>query len=313
MKVDLLLAILSVPMAGGVAATWLWARRRERAVVAARLQKFMPLLPDADGSGDEIPHLISKNADRPKTWLTSLLSQAAMDDDQATFNFIAISALLLLLPFVIAFVFELNLVVAVGVGCLLALVPFVVVKSKAESRRVKFCEQLPDAIDLMVAVLRSGHSISQAVRAVSQEVPLPCGEEFEAILQRMNLGQPLSESLVLSARRFQSYELDLLRRAVAIQSEVGGSLAELLDKTNSTLRQRLKLVRQLRVITVQSRLSAQIVGFLPVVVGLGLNFISPGYLSILTNDKLGQMMLAAVVVLEIVGIAVMQRMSTMKV
>jgi tight adherence protein B len=129
----------------------------------------------------------------------------------------------------------------------------------------------------------------------------------------MNLGQPLSDSLVLSARRFQSYELDLLRRAVAIQAEVGGSLAELMDKTNHTLRQRLKLVRQLRVVTAQSRLSAHIVGFLPIVLAIGLNFLSPGYLGLLTGDKLGQMLLIAVVILEIVGIFVMRRMSTMKV
>jgi tight adherence protein B len=313
MKLDLLFAILSLPLAGGIGATWLWARRRERDLVTNRLQKFMPQAQRSDGSGDDIPHLILKNADQPKTWLTTLLSQAAMDDEQAPLTFIAVSSALLILPALVAYLFDFNLFVGAGVGALLAFIPFLVVKTKAENRRVKFCEQLPDAIDLMVAVLRSGHSISQAVRAVSQEVPVPCGEEFEAVLQRMNLGQPLADSLVLSARRFQSYELDLLRRAVAIQSEVGGSLAELLDKTNSTLRQRLKLVRQLRVITVQSRLSAQIVGFLPVVVGLGLNFISPGYLSILTNDKLGQMMLVAVVILEVVGIVVMRRMSTMKV
>jgi tight adherence protein B len=145
------------------------------------------------------------------------------------------------------------------------------------------------------------------------EIPKPCGEEFEAILHRMNLGQPLADSLVLSARNFKSYELDLLRRAVSIQSEVGGSLAELLEKTNSTLRQRLRLVRQLKVVTAPSRLSANIIGLLPVVLAVGLNFISPGYMDILLADRLGQMMLVGVVILEVVGIMVMRRMSTMKV
>ncbi|MBS1990331.1 MAG: type II secretion system F family protein [Cyanobacteria bacterium SZAS LIN-3] len=318
MKVDLLLAILSVPLAGGVAATWLWGRRRERTSIAQRLQKFVPREQDenpvtilkAEKSG--VSELVERlNGVIDLSPMRRLLAEAAMEDKLGSI----ISAVILLfaLPLLVAIFFNLNLFVSSGVALGLSTVPVFFVKSRADSRRAKFCEQLPDAIDLMVAVLRSGHSVSQAVRAVSQEIPSPCGEEFEAILQRMNLGQPLSDSLEISSLKFQSYELDLLRRAVAIQAEVGGSLAELLDKTNHTLRQRLKLVRQLRVVTAQSRLSAQIVGALPVVLGIGLNIISPGYLNVLTNDGLGQIMLVAVVILEVVGIVVMRRMSTMKV
>ena len=87
--------------------------------------------------------------------------------------------------------------IGVGTGILLAIVPFIVLNHKAETRRTKFCSQLPDAIDLIVAVLRSGHSVSQAVKSVGQEIANPCGEEFEAILHRMNLGQPLAEFLLI--------------------------------------------------------------------------------------------------------------------
>jgi tight adherence protein B len=319
MKIDLLMAILSFPLAGGIAATWLWGRRRERSSVSIRLQKFMPRV------NTEGPRTILKSAEWNDAraflqafdgilglaWLRTVLMEAAMEDQMATV--LASVFLLLILPDVLAYLFGLNLFIATGLGPFLACVPLFVIKQKADALRSKFCEQLPDAIDLMVAVLRSGHSVSQAVKAVSLEVAKPCGEEFGAVLQRMNLGQPLSDALVIAARRFQSYELDLLRRAVAIQSEVGGSLAELLDKTNSTLRQRLKLVRQLRVVTAQSRLSAHIVGFLPIVLAVGLNFISPGYIGLLTGDKLGQTLLVVVVILEIVGIFVMRRMSTLKV
>jgi tight adherence protein B len=319
MKLDLLVAILSLPLAGGIAATWLWGRRRERSSVSMRLQKFIPRI------NEEAPLTILKSTEWHEAreflqsfdgilglaWLRTMLMEAAIEDQMA--QVLSFVFLLLIAPDLVAYTFGLNLFVATGLGLLLACLPIFVIKSKADSRRAKFCEQLPDAIDLMVAVLRSGHSVSQSVKAVSLEVASPCGDEFAAILQRMNLGQPLSDSLVLSARRFQSYELDLLRRAVAIQAEVGGSLAELLDKTNSTLRQRLRLVRQLRTVTAQSRLSAHIVGFLPIVLAVGLNFISPGYLGLLTGDKLGQMLLVAVVILEIIGIFVMRRMSTMKV
>jgi tight adherence protein B len=141
----------------------------------------------------------------------------------------------------------------------------------------------------------------------------PLGPEFMSVFQRMNLGQPLPEALSYSVEKFQSYELDLIKRAVAIQSEVGGSLAELLDKTNQSLRQRLKLVRQVRVLTTQSRLTAVIVGILPVVLALALETISPGYLSPLTESDIGRVLIGLAVLLEILGLLVMRRMASIKV
>jgi tight adherence protein B len=118
---------------------------------------------------------------------------------------------------------------------------------------------------------------------------------------------------MVSAKRFQSYELDLMRKAVAIQNEVGGSLAELLDKTNHTLRERLKQAKQLKVITAQSRLSAGIVGLLPIVLAIGLNIMSPGYLNMLVEDPMGRLLLCASIFLELLGVYVMKKMSTMKI
>jgi tight adherence protein B len=220
---------------------------------------------------------------------------------------------LFLAPVVIAAVLNLNVIMAALLGLGVCAVPFVVLRAKSEAVRTRFTEQLPDAIDLMVAILRSGHSVSQSVEAVAQDLPTPCGPEFESVQHRMNLGQPLAEALAYSARRFESYELDLMRRAVAIQNDVGGSLAELLEKTNVTLRQRLKLARQLKVITAQSRLSAQIVGVLPFVLVIALNFMSPGYIQTLWDDQLGQMLLCGAVVLQGIGVVVMQRMSAMRI
>ncbi len=83
--------------------------------------------------------------------------------------------------------------------------------------------------------------------------------------------------------------------------------------TNDTLRQRLKLARQLKVVTAQSRLSAQIVGLLPIILAVGLNSLSPGYMQLLIQDKLGQALLTASILLELIGLFIMQKMSTMKV
>jgi len=319
MRFDLLLGLLAVPLVGGVVSTRLWFRYKEQGTIAMRLARSTQttILPPPDtllkeynwtnreATGKFILELPGLNA------INKMLIASGLEDK--LLFFLASTLVLFLLPLLIAFACGINSFCSSLVGLALASLPLIILKSKAEMRRTRFCEQLPDAIDLMVAVLRSGHSISQAVQAVASEIPAPCGKEYEAILNRMNLGQPLSESLLLSYRLFRSYELDLMRRAVAIQAEVGGSLAELLEKTNLTLRQRLKLSRELKVITAQSRLSAQIVGSLPIVLAIALNAMSPGYLQLLLQDRLGQILLGSTLVLEIIGILLMNRMSTMKI
>lgn len=206
-----------------------------------------------------------------------------------------------------------SLLIAVGAGLALATLPYLYLLLAATRMKQKFIQQLPEATDLIVSVLRTGHSIPRAVQTVAEEIPAPLGTEFQEIHQRLNLGQPLSEALSASAVKYDSHELDLIRRAVAIQTEVGGSLAELLDKTNSTLRQRLKLVRHIRVLTSQSRLTGIIVGALPILLALVLNYLKPGYLDPLFNKEMGRLLLIVAVGLQIVGMMIMRKLSTMKV
>ena len=322
MKTALLLGILAIPVVSGVIATRIWIKRKERGAITNRLSQWLeapnktaavaPLtVLKAQAKTSSIESLSQLLDNLPGLGaLQSLLWQAGLEDQLS--SILIMELMLLLAPPLVAFALDLNMALAAIASVVLSLLPILVLKNIAEKRRSKFRELLPNAIDLMVAVLRSGHSIPQAVKAVAQESPTPCGPEFDAVLQRLNLGQPLSESLINSSKRFQSYEMDLLRRAVAIQAEVGGSLAELLDKTNTTLRERLKLAKQLRVITAQSRLSAGIVGMLPIVLAIAVNFMSPGYLQLLVDDPLGRLLLIASVVLEILGVYVMHKMSTMK-
>ena len=231
----------------------------------------------------------------------TLVAQSGVQASAATFIFA--TGLLLLLPVTIAMVLNLEPLIAAVVGLILSMVPTIYLFSKRAALRRKFTEQLPDAIDLMISVLRSGHSIPQAVKTVSEELPAPCGAEFAQVLQRMNLGQPLSEALVYTCDKFRSFELDLMRRAIGIQFEVGGSLAELLDKTNVTLRQRLKLVRQVTVLTAQSRLTAIVVGLLPIFMAIGMQLINPGYLLPLVETNFGKTLLIVAIALQVVGIS----------
>lgn len=243
--------------------------------------------------------------------IEKLIVQSGVQMSAATFIFATV--LLLLAPSTLAMVFQFDILISILAGVILSVIPLSYVLAKRTALRKKFTEQLPDAIDLMISVLRSGHSIPQAVKTVSEEIPTPCGTEFAEVMQRMNLGQPLSEALVYTCDKFRSFELDLMRRAIAIQAEVGGSLAELLDKTNSTLRQRLKLVRQVRILTTQSRLTALVVGLLPIFMAVGMQVINPNYLEPLVSSNFGRTLLIVAIVLQVFGIFVMKKMSTVKV
>lgn len=317
MTAETLCAIFFFSLLGGILCTKYLTKRREKNLVRRRLERWL-----ADTQVSAVPHtLIRISAVRPVERvlrsfpgvkrLSDLLAQCGFEG--RIIDFILLSLSLLILPPSIATIFDFDLIVSVCIGVLFSFFPAIGLVFLSGQRSIRFSEQLPDAIDLAVSVLKSGHSIPQAVKAVAEEMPDPLGGEFKQVMHRMNLGQPLGQALGYSCERFKSYELDLIRRAVSIQAEVGGSLAELLEKTNQTLRQRLKLSRQVRTLTAQSRLTALIVGLLPIILALALQFMSPGYLKPLLNTDQGRMFLMIAVVLQVVGLVIMKRLSTAKV
>lgn len=192
-------------------------------------------------------------------------------------------------------------------------IPIALLSFQAKQTRQKLELQLPNALDLMVSVLRSGHAVPQSIKAVANEMPNPCGREFGEVLHRINLGQPLPEALSYTAVRYQSFEIDLLRRAFHIHADVGGSLAELLDKTNTTLKGRIKLKRHVDVLTAPSRLTSIIVALLPFVVGGGCYALNPAYLDPLTKTTIGRVFICLGLMLQVAGILIMRRMASFKV
>ncbi len=244
-------------------------------------------------------------------WLVRIVERSAVEISLADFWLASLSCALV--PGLAAYIVGLPELLSLALAALFLFLPVTCLIVIGRRRRGRFIDQLPDAIDLMVSVLRSGHSVAQAVRSVGKESAVPLGQEFSLVLQRINLGQPFSEALNSTVAKYNSEELDLIRRAITIQAEVGGSLAELLDKTNLTLRHRLKLKRQVRVLTSQSRLTGIIVGLLPIVLAAALEFLSPGYLDPLFSNELGRMLLALAVVLEIIGVMLITKMAEVKV
>ncbi|MBK9143828.1 MAG: type II secretion system F family protein [Candidatus Melainabacteria bacterium] len=318
----ILVAGAAISLVAGIIVTRISSRQRQRNQVRSRLNLVQTQSLDERADEARPVNLIRRRKEPGESVLGTFLSRVMDNIEQqcdlsgwalSVDNLLQIAMVLFFAPIIVSVAFSFELLFAVLSGILLSLLPFAALAVKVASVRRKFTTQLPEAIDLMVSVLRTGHSIPRAIQTVAEEVPAPCGSEFRTVLQRMNLGQPLAEALSRSCARYRSYELDLIRRAVSIQSEVGGSLAELLDKTNYTLRQRIRLSRQIKVLTSQSRLTAIIVGLLPIIMALVLNFANPGYLEPLFQKEVGRLMLLLAVGLQILGIFLMRKMSTIKI
>jgi len=320
LQAEILAGCALVSLVGGFVVTKLWVGRRQRGLLLSRLSRYMTekrqpqvpptLIKTAGDSGIASLERLFRAVPGSEL-LNNLIAQAGFPGKLGELFWLCLG--LFGLPVLVAFSLGLDILPTLLLAVPLSFTPIFVLVTLSAQRRRKFSEQLPNAIDLITSTLRSGHSVPLAIRAVAEEIPSPCGSEFDQVMRRMNLGQPLAEALFYSSVRYSSYELDLIRRAVAIQAEVGGSLAELLDKTNSTLRQRLKLVRQVRVLTAQSRLTALIVGLMPFALALFLQYMSPGYLNPLVQSDLGRILLMVAVVLQVVGLIIMKKLSTIKV
>lgn len=142
---------------------------------------------------------------------------------------------------------------------------------RSQSRRlIRFNDQLPDMLNLMVNGLRAGYSTMQAMEAVSKELPSPISDEFRRVVQEMQLGVPMERALDNLYRRVPSDDLDLVITAINVQREVGGNLAEILDTISYTIRERIRIKGEIRVLTAQVMYSGRFLAILPILLSVGL-------------------------------------------
>jgi tight adherence protein B len=175
------------------------------------------------------------------------------------------------------------------------------VKVKAGRRQAAFADQLDDSLQLMASSLRAGHSLLRAVDAVSQDAASPTAEEFARIVNETRVGRDLGDSLDEVAERMGSEDFTWVAQAIAIHREVGGNLAEVLDAVGHTIRERNAIRRQVKALSAEGKLSALVLGALPFAIIGFLTMTNPQYLHKFTENVMGYGMLAAAVVLMLVG------------
>jgi tight adherence protein B len=197
---------------------------------------------------------------------------------------------------------------AVVLGLLIgAAAPPAFLRRRAQGRKAAFEEQLADSLQLLAGSLRAGYSVPQAIDAIVREGEEPMSTEFGRALVEARLGVQLEDALESVARRMECVDFSWVVMAMRIQRDVGGNLAEVLSNVAATLRERERLRRQVRVLSAEGRLSAWILGLLPVVFGGYLLLVRPEYLQPLWTTTLGWLMLLSAAVLFVIGVFWLRR------
>jgi tight adherence protein B len=163
-------------------------------------------------------------------------------------------------------------------GVVGALLPRMYVRRKQRQRLVRFDEQLSDMLNLMVNGLRAGYSTVMAMEAVSKELPPPISDEFRRVVQEMQIGIPMERALDNLLRRIPSTDLDFVITAINVQREVGGNLSEILDTISFTIRERVRIKGEVRVLTAQVRTSGTILALMPIALVSILWFLNRAYM-----------------------------------
>jgi tight adherence protein B len=217
-----------------------------------------------------------------------------------------------ILPGLVVF-FGGNLIAAMALLIIAAAAPITAVKLIKRKRLSKLDGQLVDAISIICGALKAGFGFQKALESVAQEMQDPISHEFGRVVRECSLGMPMEMSFAHLIERTRNKDLEMICSAVLIQRQVGGNLAEVLTNVADTIRQRIKIKGDIKVLTAAGRISGLIIGLLPVFVMLILMLMNPEYMEIFFTTRIGLMMLGAAVILEAIGFYLVNRIISFKI
>jgi tight adherence protein B len=194
-----------------------------------------------------------------------------------------------------------------------AAIPFVVLMRKRTVRIRRFEEQFPEALDLLSRAIKAGHAFQTAMGMVAEEGAEPMGPEFKKTFEEQNYGLPLKDALNNLAIRMPLLDVRFFVTAVLIQRETGGNLSEILDNLAYVVRERFKILRQVRVYTAHGRMTGYVLLALPAFLAVALMFINPEHMNTLFTERAGKLMIAATVVMQTIGYIWIRKIVTIEV
>ena len=179
--------------------------------------------------------------------------------------------------------------------------PFMVLRFKRTRRLRVFEEAFPEALDLISRALKAGHAFATGLKMVADEMAEPVGPEFRKTFDEQNFGLPLKDALENLTFRVPLLDMRFFATAVLIQRETGGNLSEILENLPHVVRERFKILRQVRVYTAHGRLTGYVLLALPAVLAVALSFINPEHMNMLFRERMGQMMLMVAIGMQFIG------------
>jgi tight adherence protein B len=243
-------------------------------------------------------------------WLHTLIQQA--DSAWTVGQVVIISLVLICVGAAVGNWWITGGVLGWGPGLVLGTTPIIYLLQKRKLRARRFSELLPEAIDLMSRGLRAGQALPATIETIANECDDPLRSEFRRAADEQSFGLPFREAMLNLGRRMPVSDLQFLITAILVQKETGGNLAQILDKTSHVLRERIRVIGQMRIRTAQGRLTGAVLIGLPFVIFFGLNALQPGYGKVLFETPQGQKMVTYAAIMMAIGIFMIRRIVSVR-
>jgi len=225
-------------------------------------------------------------------------------------EFIGLNILTSILGGVVGFVVFGGVAPALLLTCVGIFLPGFIIRYRQRARLNEINLQIGDSLTVMINSLRAGYSFQQAVDLVGREMNGPLAVEFRRTMREINLGNTTEQALQNLIRRVESDDLDLMITAVLIQRQIGGNLAEIFENISNTIRERIRIKGEIKTLTAQGRISGTVIGLLPVAMFAVLMLISPDYIGLLLERRVGLIILGLGIISETIGFLLIRKVVT---
>lgn len=201
----------------------------------------------------------------------------------------------------------------IPIGGVVAYLPLVYLRYQAGNRRTKFASQLPDVLALLVGALRTGYGLLQGIEMLVTQMPQPAAAELSRVVRAVGLGMPMQRALSEMSKRMENDDFDLVVTAISVQYELGGNLAQTLETISDTIRDRVRIKREIQSLTSQQRMTAYILAGMPVVTAIVIYMLNPGYMGRLFDPGWIRLIPISALFMEFIGFMIMQKIIAIEV
>lgn len=227
-------------------------------------------------------------------------------------EFLTIWLLVTVVPASLIVLFLQNSVVALIVLLVCLFVPLLLIKMKQKQRVKKFESQLSDALIIACSCLKSGLSFTQAMETIAKDMDDPISGEFALVIKEMSMGASMDEALDKLNTRIKSKYLSLMISAVLIQRQTGGNLSQILENISNTIKEKMKLQKELKSATASGKMSGTIVGLMPVAILGMFSLVNKDFVEPMFHEKIGIILLCVAGGLEILCFLIIKKITTIK-